>query len=154
MFYRNFKFYRKCQNWKKVQIQSILNINVLILWITLSTFNYPSYSQPNSQDANRSLFKHRKIASSFRDKNLFEFFQLAQELLTRALESLKNTKFLDDDHQTLISNLLKLTINCLSFDFIGAASDDYSDDLTCNVLILYIMWRELYLIEIFILLCS
>ncbi|KAJ6221671.1 hypothetical protein RDWZM_000216 [Blomia tropicalis] len=88
-------------------------------------------NQPNSQEVNRSLFKHRKIAASFRDKNLFEFFQLAQELLNRALEGLKATKFLDEDQQTLISNLLKLTIHCLSFDFIGASSDDSSDDLTC-----------------------
>ncbi|XP_017472351.1 PREDICTED: exportin-7-like [Rhagoletis zephyria] len=88
-------------------------------------------NQPSSQDANRSLFRHRKVASSFRDKNLFEFFQLSQDLLQRALDGLKSTKFLDDNQQTLISNLLKLTINCLSFDFIGASSDDSSDDLTC-----------------------
>lgn len=93
-------------------------------------------SQPSSQDANRSLFRHRKVASSFRDKNLFEFFQLSQDLLQRALDGLKSTKFLDDNQQTLISNLLKLTINCLSFDFIGASSDDSSDDLTCNYFIL------------------
>lgn len=62
---------------------------------------------------------------------MYEFFQLAQELLKRGLEGLKTSKFLDETQQTLISNLLKLTINCLSFDFIGAASDDSSDDATC-----------------------
>ncbi|XP_046909071.2 ran-binding protein 16 [Dermatophagoides farinae] len=88
-------------------------------------------NQPNAHEANRSIFRHRKIASSFRDKNLYEFFQLAQGLLKSALEELKKNKILYDDEQTLISNLLKLIINCLSFDFIGASSDDSSDDLTC-----------------------
>lgn len=90
------------------------------------------FSQPNAHESNRSIFRHRKIASSFRDKNLYEFFQLAQGLLKSALDELKKNKILDDDEQTLISNLLKLIINCLSFDFIGASSDDSSDDLTCK----------------------
>lgn len=78
------------------------------------------------------MFRHRKIASSFRDKILYDFFQLSQGLLKRVLEQLKNYKILDDAEQTLISNLLKLTINCLTFDFIGASLDDSSEDLTCN----------------------
>lgn len=68
---------------------------------------------------------------------------MAQELLKRGLEGLKATKFLDEAQQTLISNLLKLTINCLSFDFIGAASDDSSDDATC--LQVPTSWRPTFL---------
>ncbi|KAI7693184.1 Exportin-7 [Sarcoptes scabiei] len=85
----------------------------------------------NGHETNRSIFRQRKLASSFRDKNLYEFFFLAQGLLKTALEQLKNNKILDENEQALISNIFKLIINCLSFDFIGSSSDDSSDDLTC-----------------------
>jgi exportin-7 len=38
-------------------------------------------NQISEADANRSLTKHRKIASSFRDSQLFEVFQLSCTLL-------------------------------------------------------------------------
>ena len=38
-------------------------------------------NQISEADASRSLTKHRKIASSFRDSQLFEIFQLSSTLL-------------------------------------------------------------------------
>lgn len=47
-------------------------------------------------DANRSLTKHRKIASSFRDTQLFEIFKLSCTLLSTARENCKNLNFNDE----------------------------------------------------------
>lgn len=46
-------------------------------------------------EASRSLTKHRKIASSFRDTQLFEIFQLACSLLRSAAGNLKGLDFSD-----------------------------------------------------------
>lgn len=92
------------------------------------------FSQISGSDASRSITKQRKIASSFRDNHLYETFQLAHDLLRRALESWKSTKFIDETQQTLVNNLLRLALNCLSFDFIGTSPDESSDDLSCESL--------------------
>lgn len=47
-------------------------------------------------DSSRSLTKHRKIASSFRDLQLFEIFQLSCELLQTAAGNIKSMDFSDD----------------------------------------------------------
>ena len=47
-------------------------------------------------DANRSLTRHRKIASSFRDTQLFEIFKLSCTLLSTARENCKNLNFNDE----------------------------------------------------------
>ncbi|XP_054168577.1 exportin-7-like [Oppia nitens] len=88
-------------------------------------------NQISGSDASRSITKQRKIASSFRDNHLFETFQLAHEMLRGALQTWKDTKFLDESQQNLVSNLLRLALNCLSFDFIGTSPDESSDDLSC-----------------------
>ena len=46
-------------------------------------------------EANRSINKHRKIASSFRDTQLFEIFQLGSNLLKKAYEMIKTIDFSD-----------------------------------------------------------
>lgn len=70
-------------------------------------------------EANRSLTKHRKIASSFRDTQLFEIFRLSCSLLSTARESCKNLNFNDEHQHGLMTHLLRLSQNCLTFDFIG-----------------------------------
>lgn len=47
-------------------------------------------------DSIRSLAKHRKIASSFRDTQLFEIFKLSCTLLSTARENCKNLNFNDE----------------------------------------------------------
>jgi hypothetical protein len=53
-------------------------------------------NQISEADANRSLTKHRKIASSFRDTQLFEIFRLSCSLLGTARENCKNLNFNDE----------------------------------------------------------
>ena len=48
-------------------------------------------------ETSRSLTKHRKIASSFRDTQLFEIFQLGCNLLKKASEAIKTIDFNDAD---------------------------------------------------------
>lgn len=52
-------------------------------------------NQVSEADANRSLTKHRKIASSFRDQQLLDIFRLCCTLLKSALESRKTINFDD-----------------------------------------------------------
>jgi len=84
----------------------------------------------------RSLTRHRKISSSFRDTQLLEIFTLSCNLLKQAN---RNIKLLFNDQndpaklqeRELLSHLLQLSLNCLLFDFIGTTStDDTSDDLS------------------------
>lgn len=81
----------------------------------------------NQADSTRSLTKHRKIASSFRDLSLFNIFNLSLSLLREAYNKQLNLQ--DGSQHSLMSHLLQLTCNCLSFDFIGTSMDESSDDL-------------------------
>ncbi|XP_026275321.1 exportin-7 isoform X1 [Frankliniella occidentalis] len=89
-------------------------------------------NQISEADANRSLTKHRKIASSFRDTQLFEIFRLSCTLLGTANENCKSLNFNDEGQHGLLTQLLRLAHNCLTFDFIGTSMDESSDDL-CTV---------------------
>ena len=48
-------------------------------------------------EINRSYTKHRKIASSFRDTQLFEIFELGINLLKKAYEMIKTVDYSDAD---------------------------------------------------------
>uniref|UniRef100_U3JFX0 Exportin 7 n=1 Tax=Ficedula albicollis TaxID=59894 RepID=U3JFX0_FICAL len=92
-------------------------------------------------DTSHPLTKHRKIASSFRDSSLFDIFTLSCSLLKQA--SGKNLNLNDESQHGLLMQLLKLTHNCLNFDFIGTSTDESSDDL-CTVQI-PTSWRSAFL---------
>lgn len=87
-------------------------------------------------EINRSITKHRKISSSFRDTQLLEIFTMSCNLLKQAnqnidalFNSAKETSSSQD--KDLLSILLQLSLNCLLFDFIGTTSnEDTSDDLS------------------------
>ncbi|XP_068625831.1 exportin-7-A [Battus philenor] len=98
-------------------------------------------NQVSEADASRSLAKHRKIASSFRDTQLFEMFRLACSLLGAARG--KPLELADGGQQALLAALLRLAHSCLTFDFIGTTSDESSDDL-CTVQI-PTSWRPTFL---------
>ncbi|XP_021371890.1 exportin-7-like [Mizuhopecten yessoensis] len=100
-------------------------------------------NQVSEADASRSLTKHRKIASSFRDTQLFEIFQLSCSLLQTAAGNIKNMNFSDDSQHGFIQHSLRLAHNCLTFDFIGTSTDESSDDL-CTVQI-PTSWRSAFL---------
>lgn len=85
-------------------------------------------NQTSGNEASRSITKQRKIASLFRDSHLFEIFQISHELLRRASEAWKVSNYNDETQHTLVSHLLRLALNCLSFDFIGTSPDESSDD--------------------------
>ncbi|XP_062503145.1 exportin-7-like [Corticium candelabrum] len=79
----------------------------------------------NKSEYLRSLTMHRKIAASFRDQKLFDIFQLAASLLKQGVG-----KQLENEAQhSLMGQLLSLACNCLTFDFIGTAADEASDDM-------------------------
>ncbi|XP_043270659.1 exportin-7 isoform X2 [Venturia canescens] len=86
-------------------------------------------NQISDADANRSPTKHRKIAINFRDTQLFEIFRLSCSLLGTARENCDTLNFSDESQHGLMTQLLRLAQNCLTFDFIGSSPDESSDDL-------------------------
>lgn len=100
-------------------------------------------NQMSEVEANRSLTKHRKIASSFRDTQLFEIFRLSCSLLGTAHQSCKTLNFNDEKQHGLMTQLLRLSQNCLTFDFIGTSTDESSDDL--NTVQIPTSWRPAFL---------
>lgn len=99
-------------------------IGVKILTQLVSEMN-----QIAEMDVNLSFTRHRKIACSFRDAQLFDIFIMSCELLTQARDNCKNV-IIDENQQGLILELLQLAKNCLSFDFIGTSADESTDDMT------------------------
>ncbi|KAL5015882.1 hypothetical protein ScPMuIL_005471 [Solemya velum] len=123
-------------------IQSGLTQHVMV-GVQLLSQLVVEMNQVSEAEASRSLTKHRKIASSFRDTQLFEIFQLASTLLRTAAGNIKNLDFTDDSQHGLLSHALRLAHNCLIFDFIGTSTDESSDDL-CTVQI-PTSWRSAFL---------
>lgn len=63
-------------------------------------------NQISDADANRSPTKHRKIAISFRDTQLFEIFRLSCSLLGTARENCDTLNFGDESQVTSVRLLL------------------------------------------------
>ena len=106
------------------------SVEYCIIGVQILTQLTCEVNQISGDEASRSIAKQRKIASSFRDTLLYEIFQISHDFLRRALEIWKNTNFEDTNQKTLIHHLLRLSLSCLSFDFIGTSPDESSDDLT------------------------
>jgi len=70
---------------------------------------------------------HRKIANSFRDKNLQDIFKISLSTLSELFQSnqLSDTK----ESSELKNESLELALSCLSFDFLGTNPDDTSDEI-------------------------
>ena len=102
-------------------ISKIFNLNQNLIWKKI--------------EISRSITRHRKISSSFRDTQLLEIFTLACNLLKQANENIKiifgTTDRNSMPERELVSHLLQLSLNCLLYDFIGTTSnEDTSDDLS------------------------
>lgn len=87
----------------------------------------------------RSLSFHVKISASFREIQLFNTFKLSWELLKEVLTSLKNNQA----NMKLVGEILKLSLSCLSYDFIGTSSDESNDE--ANSIQVPTTWRSAFL---------
>jgi len=67
-------------------------------------------------EINRSYTKHRKIASSFRDTQLFEIFELGINLLKKAYEMIKTVDYSDADQVCNINVNLSMFLYYLQID--------------------------------------
>lgn len=75
----------------------------------------------------RNSSKYRRIAVGFRDEQLLKIFELGLDALKRLLAD--TLKFPDKSQlQTAFITCLSLISSCLSFDFIGTATDESADD--------------------------
>uniref|UniRef100_A0A669ETJ4 Exportin 7 n=1 Tax=Oreochromis niloticus TaxID=8128 RepID=A0A669ETJ4_ORENI len=73
------------------------------------------------------------------DSSLFDIFTLSCNLLKQVW---KNLNLNDESQHGLLMQLLKLSYNCLNYDFIGTSTDESSDDL-CTVQI-PTSWRSAF----------
>ncbi|EDV20049.1 uncharacterized protein TRIADDRAFT_32548, partial [Trichoplax adhaerens] len=92
-------------------------------------------------DPSRSFAKQRKVAASFRDSVLLDMFNVACSFLKQLTK-----KPVDQNNQeqvTLVSSLLQLTVQVLSFDFIGSCIDEASDDV--STVQIPTSWRQAFL---------
>lgn len=80
-------------------------------------------------DVNLTFTKHRKISCAFRDTQLYDVFLLACDLLGRARDNAKDLNFSDEAQSGLVTHLLNLARNCLTYDFIGTSGDESTDDM-------------------------
>ncbi|KAM5298237.1 LOW QUALITY PROTEIN: ran-binding protein 17 [Ctenodactylus gundi] len=108
-------------------------IGVMILSELTQEMNLVDYSRPST--------KHRRIATSFRDTSLKDILVLACSLLKEVLSKPLNLQ--DHCQQNLVMQILKLVLNCLSFDFTGSSADESADD-HCTVQI-PTTWRTIFL---------
>lgn len=53
-------------------------------------------------ESHRAVLKHRKVASSFRDTQLFEIFRMSCQMLRSANNNRKNLNFTDETQVNLI----------------------------------------------------
>lgn len=93
-------------------------------------------------EANVSFMKLRKVASDFRDSKLLDIFMLSCNLLSSARNN-KNLNFSDEAQLGLMTQVLRLASNCLSFDFIGTSADESTDEL--HTIQLPTTWRPIFL---------
>uniref|UniRef100_A0A2M4A7B9 Putative nuclear transport receptor ranbp16 importin beta superfamily n=1 Tax=Anopheles triannulatus TaxID=58253 RepID=A0A2M4A7B9_9DIPT len=88
-------------------------------------------NQQSETACNLNSLKQRRIASLYLDSKLYDIFILACTLLSQAKDNMcKNLKYADSAQQGLFTHLLELARNCLSFDFVGATTDESSDDIS------------------------
>ncbi|XP_031627705.1 ran-binding protein 16 isoform X2 [Contarinia nasturtii] len=97
-------------------------IGVQILSQLTCEMNHPEV------DVNISYIKHRKTVYSFRDTQLYDIYILSCTLLMTARDNCKTLNFMDEKQHGLINQILRLTKNCLSYDFIGTSNDETTDD--------------------------
>ena len=90
----------------------------------------------------RSITRQRRISSNFRDAYLNEIFTLSCSVLQASLSAMTNNDR-GEERLKLIEMALRLTLNCLSFDFIGTAPDESNSDDLPTVQIPS-SWRRLF----------
>jgi exportin-7 len=76
----------------------------------------------------QSLTAHRKISVLFRDKSLLFVFQMALTTLRQILNKQIQVTTAAEDEK-IRKYALSLAKNCLSFDSMGAALEELSDDV-------------------------
>jgi len=68
-------------------------------------------------ESHRAVLKHRKVASSFRDTQLFEIFRMSCQMLRGANNNRKNLNFTDETQVHIwFIKIILITYKC--FDYI------------------------------------
>jgi exportin-7 len=92
----------------------------------------------NNATNGRTLTAHRKVAVSFRDLTLFQVFQIAITTL-RQLHS--QTELNTVERTRIASDCLNISVNCLSYDFVGTSTEDSVDD--AGIIQVPASWRSI-----------
>lgn len=100
-------------------------ISVQILYSLVYEFN-----QSYEGEITRSTIVMRKIANNFRENQLYTIFLTSIELLGKMSSNIKSLNLYDNLQHAIVQYSLKLTLACLSYDFIGTCGgEEVSDDM-------------------------
>ncbi|KAJ1929553.1 hypothetical protein FBU59_007037, partial [Linderina macrospora] len=92
------------------------------------------------------LSKQRRVVVMFRDKELRSIFEHALKTMRSTIRAMGSDNSVD--RRQVLSNALVLQHDCLSFDFIGLAPDDASDDAVA--IQIPSSWKDLVQIDNFL----
>jgi len=109
------------------EVTQFLSASVDHCVIGLQIFN-ELISEMNVNKTGQPLSTHRKKSVSFRDRNLFQIFQISLQTLQQLLSGTLGQITPQQDVR-LREQSLRLALGCLSYDFIGTSVDESTEDV-------------------------
>lgn len=88
---------------------------------------YTELTQEMQPQIGRQMARHRRTAFSFRDSALLDIFKVAVQTLQQFHAGAIRVPNAQEETR-LLKQVLQLTHNCLSFDFLGTIPDDTTDE--------------------------
>eukprot|EP00921_Rhytidocystis_pertsovi_P005288 GHVQ01009146.1.p1 GENE.GHVQ01009146.1~~GHVQ01009146.1.p1 ORF type:complete len:1098 (-),score=127.73 GHVQ01009146.1:615-3908(-) len=88
---------------------------------------YTSLTEDMQPTLGAQMARHRRTAMSFRDTALADIARVAIDTITQFLSGTIQVPNRQEETK-LLNQVLKLTVNCLSFDFMGTVPDDTTDE--------------------------
>lgn len=116
-------------------------IGIIVLTQVIQEINHVNYDPM----VHRSITRQRRVATNFRDDHLVDIFSFSTSLLKQSYSMIKANDC-SQDRLKLTEVCLKLTLACLSFDFIGTSPDESNSDDLPTVQIPS-TWRKLFVEE-------
>jgi len=109
------------------EVSQFLSASIDHCIIGLQIFN-DLVAEMNVNKTGQSLSMHRKKSVSFRDRSLLHLFQLSLQTMSQLVSGAMGAISPPQDGR-LREQALKLSLSCLSYDFIGTSIDESTEDV-------------------------
>eukprot|EP00923_Selenidium_pygospionis_P045719 GHVN01078968.1.p1 GENE.GHVN01078968.1~~GHVN01078968.1.p1 ORF type:complete len:1131 (+),score=105.62 GHVN01078968.1:200-3592(+) len=104
---------------------------------------YTDLCQDMQPTPGTQMARLRRTSLSFRDQALPEIFKTAIRTLQEFHSGMLERRICEPDEQKLLKQALQLTLNCLSFDFMGNAPDESVDENLTTLVMIPASWKIL-----------